>query len=266
MKYKPKNHSENRMNHEGDVLRARQHYFNKRPLNLEFLLSERYKWMNKYINDENDGIEVGTGTGISKNYIKCNNFLVTDYSDYDWLDVKHVDAMSTPFDDGKFDFVMNSNTIHHIASPVKFLEEMYRILKPGGLLIIQEIHLGYIMRRVLKFMRHEGYDFTIDVFNRDLICTDPDDLWSANTAIPRLLFDDEDKFHNNVPYFEIIHQSKSECLVYLNSGGIIAKTIYVPLPEIFLRILASIDKFLIAVAPDFFALQRQIVLRKKMEI
>ena len=28
----------------------------------------------------------------------------------------------------------------------------------------------------------------IDVFNRNLICNDPDDLWSANNSIPKLLF------------------------------------------------------------------------------
>jgi SAM-dependent methyltransferase len=262
-KYKPQSHAENRMKHEGDVPRARQYYFENKPNNLRFLLSERYKWMNDFIKPEDYGIEVGGGTGLSKLFINCKNFHVTDYADYEWLDKKNVDAMATPYKDGELDFVMNSNMIHHVASPLTFLEEMHRILKPGGLMVIQEIQVGWLMRKILKAMRHEGYDFTIDVFDKELICTDPDDLWSANTAIPRLLFDDEKKFHEKVPYFEIVHQSKSECLVYLNSGGIIAKTVSVPLPTFLLKVLGLMDKVLIGIAPNIFALQRQIVLRKK---
>lgn len=262
-KYKPESHIENRMKHEGDVRRAREYYFEKKPNNLKYLLQNRYLWMNNYIQADDVGIEVGGGTGLSKLFIKCNNYKITDYADYDWLDIKNVDAMKTPFKEGELDFVMNSNMIHHVASPLKFMEEMCRILKPGGLMVIQEIHTSWIMRKMLKLMRHEGYDFTTDVFDRDIICTDPNDLWSANTAIPMLLFDDERKFHENIPFFEIIHQSKSECLTFLNSGGVIAKTASIPLPTILLKILNLIDKALIKIAPNTFAMQRQIVLKKK---
>jgi SAM-dependent methyltransferase len=251
------------MKHEGDVSRARSFFLENKSNNLKFLLSERYKWMNNFINENDYGIEVGGGTGISKMFIKSKRFQITDFADYEWLDVKNVDAMKTPYKNGELDFVMCSNMIHHVASPISFLEEMSRILKPGGLLIIQEIHVSWLMRKVLKAMRHEGYDFTINVFDKNLICTDPDDLWSANTAIPRLLFDDENKFHSNVDFFKILFQSKSECLVYLNSGGIIAKTVFIPLPNLLLKLLSGIDKILVGMAPNFFALQRQIVLKNK---
>jgi SAM-dependent methyltransferase len=251
------------MKHEGDVPRARAFYLENKSNNLKFLLSERYKWMNDFIKPGDYGVEVGGGTGLSKLFIKSDKFYVTDFADFEWLDRKNVDAMNTPYADNELDFVMCSNMIHHVASPLKFLEEMHRIIKPGGLLVVQEIHVGWLMRKVLKAMRHEGYDFTLDVFDKDLICTDPDDLWSANTAIPRLLFDDEKKFHEKVSYFQITHQSKSECLVYLNSGGIIAKTTSVPLPTFMLKMLGGIDKTLIGIAPNVFALQRQIVLKKK---
>jgi hypothetical protein len=119
------------------------------------------------------------------------------------------------------------------------------------------------MRKMLRLMRHEGYDYTIDVFDENLICTDPDDLWSANCAIPNLLFDDAVKFEQNVPEFKIEHQSFSELLLFLNSGGVIAKTRCLRLPKFLLKLVNRVDQLLVRISPHTFALQRQIVLRKK---
>jgi ubiquinone/menaquinone biosynthesis C-methylase UbiE len=43
------------------------------------------------------------------------------------------------FDDQTFDLVCLSNAMHHLASPMKTLSEMRRIVKPGGYLLIAEI-------------------------------------------------------------------------------------------------------------------------------
>ena len=153
--------------------------------------------------------------------------------------------------------------IHHVPYPSKFFDEMNRILKPGGKLIIQEINCSFIMKYLLRLMRHEGYDFGIDVFDHNIVCTDPNDLWSANCAIPNLLFDDDVKFEKNFPYFKILHQSHSEFINFINSGGVISKTVYIPLPTFILKMLGRIDSILTSSFSKTFALQRQIVLQKK---
>ena len=119
------------------------------------------------------------------------------------------------------------------------------------------------MRFLLKLMRHEGYDFTIDVFDKTLICTDPNDLWSANCAIPNLLFDDIEMFKKNIPYFNFTHTSYSEFILFINSGGVISKTFHIPLPNFVNDIIVHIDNLLSKIFPSFFSLQRQIVLEKK---
>ena len=111
-------------------------------------------------------------------------------------------------------------------------------------------------------MRHEGYDFTIDVFNPELVCTDPEDLWSANCAIPNLLFDDIEGFENRIGGFKVLKYTHSECFNFINSGGVISKTFHIPLPSIILKMIKIIDDKLASIAPDIFALQRQIVLEK----
>ena len=259
--YIPK-HENNRMKNEGNVMKARADFMKLHNNNLKFLLKNRYEWMNEYIEKDWKGIDVGCGSGISKFYIKAKNFILTDYADNDWLDVKNVDALNMPFDDASFDFIVSSNMIHHVPYPVKFLKEMHRILKPGGLVLIQEINASFFMRLFLRLMRHEGYSFEADVFNEEVVCTNVNDLWSANCAIPNLLFDNEGKFNKKAPYFEIIRNKYCEFLIFLNSGGVIAKTFYIPLPLFLLEIIKITDDILIKMFPRIFALQRQIVLKK----
>lgn len=259
--YKPQ-HNQNRMNDEGDVRKARANFLKNPSNNLKFLLENRYKWMNEYIKEDSKGVEVGCGAGIGKFYIKSENFILTDYSDGDWLDVKNVDALNMPFESESFDFVVSSNMIHHVPYPLKFFEEMFRILKPGGVLLIQEVNASFFMRLILRLMRHEGYSFEVDVFNKEVICTDKDDLWSANCAISNIIFDDKNKFERNIPYFKIIKEAYGEFFILLNSGGVIAKTFYIPLPIFALKIIKIIDDILTKNFPGIFALQRKIVFKK----
>jgi ubiquinone/menaquinone biosynthesis C-methylase UbiE len=194
-------HPENRMKHEGDVARAREHFFSSNSHNLRHLLQSRFSWMNKYIPEDGRGLEVGCGTGISKEFIKAREYIISDYAEHPWLDACNVDALNTGFPDTSFDFVVSSNMVHHVPYPVRFFKEMARILKPGGVLLIQEINASLFMRMLLRLMRHEGYSFDVNVFDPDEVCTDPHDLWSANCAIPNLLFDNPGKFHAQVPQF-----------------------------------------------------------------
>ena len=263
MKYKPLSHQENRMKYEGDTLRARTNFINDVSINLHFLLENRFTWMNRFIKSNDNGIEVGAGTGVSKEFIQSEFFKTTDYANNEWLDFKMIDALNTKFESESLDFVISSNMIHHVPYPILFFEEMYRILKPGGKLIIQEINCSTSMRFLLKLMRHEGYDFSINVFDRELICTDPDDLWSANCAIPNLLFDNLDLFKSKIPYFSVEHTGFSEFFLFINSVGVISKTKYIPMPTIALKILKLVDEALTKISPSIFSLQRQIVLIKK---
>ena len=113
---------------------------------------------------------------------------------YDHLDFKNVDAQKTQFESNYYDFVIAVNKIHHVPYPIKFLNEMYRILKKGGRLIIQEAYCSVIFQLVTIIMKHEGFDFTKEVWNENQPMSDEDDRWSGNIAIPHLIFDNIEKF------------------------------------------------------------------------
>lgn len=139
--------------------KVRDNFISRKNNNLRFLLENRYKWMDKYIKENNYGLEVGAGAALSKFFIKTNNYVTTDYNNNEWLDIKNVDTVNTPFPDNSFDFVIASNVLHHIYSPVNFLREIYRILKPGGRLIIQDATMSFFACIIYKLTKHEGYSF-----------------------------------------------------------------------------------------------------------
>ena len=43
-----------------------------------FLIKERYEWMNNFIKQDDIGLEVGAGPGLSKEFIRNNNLKIRD--------------------------------------------------------------------------------------------------------------------------------------------------------------------------------------------
>ena len=255
---------QNRMQKIADVENAVKEFKEKKNKNLNFLLKNRFSWMKEFIKKEDRGLEVGAGGGFSKKFILNKNFKISDLAQYEHLDYKNVDAQNTKHKDNFYDFIIAVNMIHHVPYPMKFFNEMNRILKKGGKLIIQEANCSLIFQLITIIMRHEGFDFTKDVWSEKVALSDERDVWSGNIAVPHLIFDENKPFDKKLGFkFKIIHQKLYECFVFLNSGGVSSKTYYLPLNNFFLNILGFIDKILIKLFPSIFVMGRQIVLEKK---
>ena len=140
-------------------------------------------------------------------------FLLNSYLDY-----KNIDAQNTKFENETFDFVIASNMIHHIPYPMKFFKEVNRILKKNGRLIIFEPYCSVVLQLLTILMKHEGFDFTMNVWDDKNPKSDEHDLWAGNAAVTNLIFDDKNSFNkylgNN---FEIKYEELTECLIFLNS-------------------------------------------------
>ena len=256
-------HNENRMKSIADTKIARELYYSSKSKNVKFLLNERFSWMNDFIQDEETGIEVGSGAGFSKDFIKNKNFKLTDIGEDDHLDFKNIDAQSTGFESESFDYVIASNMIHHIPFPIKFFKEMNRIIKKGGKLIIFESYCSLVFQLATIIMKHEGFDFTLDVWDEKNPKSDEKNAWHGNIAVPHLIFDDKAKFEKNLgKYFEIEYEKLTECFIFLNSGGVTSKTKCIPLNNFFLNLLNKIDGILVKLFPKIFCMGRRIVLKK----
>jgi SAM-dependent methyltransferase len=246
-----------------DSAEARRRFFGHKPANLLFLLENRYGWMNRFLAPSMRGLEVGSGSGLSREFVKPGTLLQTDFAESEWLDQKNVDALATPFLDGQFDFIIASHVIHHVPNSVVFFREMERILKPGGIILINEVKNSVLMRTILRMMKHESYDYGVDVFDE----TAPmkkmtGDVWAANCAVPDLLFDDLEQFRRGFPRFAVVYHEYCECFVLLNSGGVDRATLRIPLPAWVNRHMKNLDRALISLSPGTFAMSRRVVLRK----
>jgi SAM-dependent methyltransferase len=257
-------HGDNRMSNEGETAEARRQFLKERFPNLDFLLFQRYDWMNKYINVGDHVFEIGSGAGFSPLYLKVKPVL-TDAINNPWID-KYIDATKMDLEDDSADVIIASHTLHHFYSPYMFFTEVLRVLKSGGILLIQEINTSLLMRVLLRAMRHEGWSYDVDVFDPKAIVNDPNDLWSANCATPWLLFHDSQKFEavfqNDEYQLKIETNQLNECFIFPLSGGVISKTKVPRLPKGVLKMVHALDKALISVLPSVFAMGRSVVVRK----
>ena len=255
-------HSENRMIQEGNTRSAREYFLKLRPSNLEALLKSRYSWMNQYIGDSKKIYELGCGAGFLREFVYSPYLILTDISNQDWVD-EYLDATALPFADESIDIFICSHMIHHLAYPSRFLKQASKALKPGGCILIAEINTSLVMKLMLRIMRHEGWSYEVDVFDESTIANQPSDPWSANCAIPEMLFRDSNKFEEFIPSLAVERNDLCEFLLFPLSGGVIAKTRTINLPRFILRFIKHIDSLLIRILPNIFACGRLVVLRKR---
>jgi SAM-dependent methyltransferase len=67
-------------------------------------------------------------------------------------EVREAEATRLPFPDGSFDYVYSHGVLHHIENPRRVVEEIFRVLKPGGRFNVQVYALWslFTLSRVIK--------------------------------------------------------------------------------------------------------------------
>lgn len=110
----------------------------------------------------------GTGTRFIQQFFQPAELIATEY-DADLVEVARQinkgssilieagDATKLRFADNEFDAVVGLSVIHHIPNWEACLDEMYRIIKPGGMFIVKELSIetfetffGRISRRFVE--------------------------------------------------------------------------------------------------------------------
>ena len=102
------------------------------------------------IEPEDAVLECACGTGLLSTVIasKCGALTATDFSEkmlkraekncsaFHNVTFRYADIMALDFPDTSFDKVVAGNVIHLLDEPLKALDELNRVCKPGGMLII----------------------------------------------------------------------------------------------------------------------------------
>lgn len=104
-------------------------------------------------------IDIGTGTGVVPvllaQHPRFADYRIIGYEFFpdmveqararieragllDRIEIAQGDAHALPLPEEVIDLALSRGTIHHLADPVRALQEAYRVLKPGGVALIQD--------------------------------------------------------------------------------------------------------------------------------
>ncbi len=175
-----------------------------------------YTWLKKVLPDKLENkilVEVGSGGGFLKKVIP--SALTSDSIFLPFLDLQF-SAQNIPFRQDSIDVFFLLDVFHHIHSPLLFLEEAFRCLKPKGRIIMIEPANTIWGRFVFSHFHHEPFDpsgdWLVDKGGR---------LTSANGALPWIIFcRDRKKFGEKFPLLRISQIDFHMPLLYLLSGGV----------------------------------------------
>jgi len=126
----------------------------------KYLHIRRYQLANKYCKS---GLilDLGCGLGWGTNFLSSKGNVIGVDIDKDSIkkanekykhnkNVKFVvaDAINLPFKHGSFDTVVSIEDIEHVKNQRKYLEEVYRVLKDNGILILTTPNDGNLINRI----------------------------------------------------------------------------------------------------------------------
>ncbi len=80
-----------------------------------------------------------TGCEISVDMIKTAEKNAEEYGFKEKVNYVEGNAMQMPFDNGEFDAAFSNGSLHEWEDPVRVFNEIYRVLKPGGLYCITDM-------------------------------------------------------------------------------------------------------------------------------
>ena len=129
----------------------------------------------KYIKNTDRVLECACGTGAISIFIapECKELIVSDYSvgmlkqakkklkNYDNIDYRRVDITDIEAEDNSFDVVVAGNVIHLLPDPQRAMNELTRVCKDGGRLVIPTYINGDegTNKLAVKFLEKLGASF-----------------------------------------------------------------------------------------------------------
>ena len=184
-------------------------------------------------------IEVGSGTSPLKQFL--SNVITSDVLDLDYLDLvfdcHEIDKLDA-IPDNSIDVITLTNVLHHLKSPIGFLNRAASKLKSGGKVIATEPFFSLLSTPIFKYLHHEPVDFGISEPELGEV---QGPLASANIALPWLIFFRRHEWLQRLnENFDVttISLRTFSALSYMATGGISRK---LPIPHFLYRVLFSAD-------------------------
>lgn len=202
---------------------------------------------NQFTTIQNNVLEIGAGD-FSPADLYFPNVIKTDLVSGSVENLqKKVDSSSLPFDENFFDVIIAKDVIHHFKKPLVTLQELSRVMKPNGVMIVSEPYWSLFGRFIFRFLHPEKWDVKVKQLN-----IESDNPWDSNQALLYLItsrFCSE--FAREVPSLQIKILQPTYGLIYAFSGGVFSRTW---VPSSFLIIMNKIELRYLKVFKKLFAL------------
>jgi len=196
-------------------------------------------------------LEVGSGTSPLKQFLP--NIITSDVLDLDYLDLvfdcHEIDKLDA-IKDNSIDVVTLTNVLHHLKSPIAFLNRAASKLKSGGKVIATEPFFSVLSTPIFKYLHHEPVDFRISEPELEKV---QGPLASANIALPWLIFFRRHEWLQRLnENFDVttVSMRTFSALSYMATGGISRK---LPIPHFLYRGFFVVDLAISRRFPDFCA-------------
>lgn len=112
-------------------------------------------------------LEIGAGGNYLKSEFKSlyNVWISLDYDlRLDSIDLRG-DGQQLPLKNGIFDTIISIDVLEHVPNPEKFVSEMFRVIKPGGIVILSTPFFFYLHDAPFDFFRFSKFGLTT-IFQR----------------------------------------------------------------------------------------------------
>jgi len=196
-------------------------------------------------------LEVGSGTSPLKQFLP--NIITSDVLDLDYLDLVfdcHEINKLNAIKDNSIDVITLTNVLHHLKTPIAFLNRAASKLKSGGKVIATEPFFSVLSTPIFKYLHHEPVDFRVSEPELEKM---QGPLTSANVALPWLIFFRRrewlERLNENFDVATVSTRPFS-ALSYMATGGISRR---LPIPHFVYRRLFLVDLAISRRFPGFCA-------------
>lgn len=217
---------------------ARREVWGKKP-QIRLVYERWVKKARPFLPKQGPLLEVGSGSGLLRDFIP--EVILSEVVQLPWID-RVVDCMHMPFEDSVLTGIIGFDLLHHLARPHSFLDEVTRVLKPGGRAIFIEPYVTFFSFFCYKALHHESVYFKN--YHPDSGKKDP---WRGNSALANLVFKRDlknwPKLH---PKLAIVHRELFSFFDFTCAAGFKS---YAYLPHRFFQHLVKMDDHLTWLMP-----------------
>ena len=104
-------------------------------------------------------LEIGAGSGHIREHM--DQVFMADILPAEWLDVA-ADAQQLPFGDESLSNIVMVDVLHHIERPTALFDEVTRVLRPGGKMVMLDPAITIGSWPIYKFLHSEPVNIRVD--------------------------------------------------------------------------------------------------------